>query len=88
MRQSLDHVMNSLTSNARKIFMVLAQFHLDNIDQSSFLGISSFTPGFLIPEPQTSVAGSIGDRCLICRRVESVRRSIFSNSVSCSVVLP
>ena len=39
--RSLAHVMRSLTPNARKIFELLAQYQLDNADNSSFVGESS-----------------------------------------------
>ncbi|XP_070174874.1 origin recognition complex subunit 2-like isoform X2 [Littorina saxatilis] len=38
--RSLAHVMRSLTPNARKIFELLAQYQLDNADNSSFVGMS------------------------------------------------
>ena len=38
--RSLAHVMRSLTPNARKIFELLAQYQLDNADNSSFVGES------------------------------------------------
>ncbi|XP_076437157.1 origin recognition complex subunit 2-like isoform X2 [Babylonia areolata] len=38
--RSLAHVMRSLTPNARKIFELLAQYQVENADNSAFIGMS------------------------------------------------
>lgn len=36
--RSLTHVMQSLTPNARKIFQLLARYHLENASDAAYLG--------------------------------------------------
>ncbi|XP_025083608.1 origin recognition complex subunit 2-like [Pomacea canaliculata] len=38
--RSLTHVMQSLTPNARKIFQLLARYHLENASDAAYLGMS------------------------------------------------